>query len=329
MMDSAGWLSAAAAVCCGSLALALHACSEERSPANAQTEPVVVFASHADRDYWPMLFDRYTKETGVIVIVRQGDPAALVRDVIRNEVIPPADLLITPTVRGVFQAAEKGTLRPIDSDFVASRVASALRDPDGLWTALSYRFPAIAYDPALIALADVSDPVALADPRYRGQLCLSTSAGTAMRSIIAGLIDEHGIRDTELTVRGWMANLRGEVSDSESQLWTELYQEGCRVSLLSSRGAHSLSNASDSRMEVSDLAPRFVDIEGMGIARHAHNPEGALNLIEWLLGDEIQQFHTQGIAYPAIKPYAGTRNVSILAWRDDDAVRLAERAGYR
>lgn len=329
MMAAPGWLLMGAAVGYGMLALTMHGCSEARPPADASAEPVVVFASHLDRNYWPTLFDRYTEETGVIVIVRQGESAALVQDVILNNVEPPADLLITPTVRGVYAAAEEGALRPIGSDVVESRVAPTLRDPDAFWTALSYRFPAIAYDSAVTSSSVVSDPMALSDPRYRGRLCLSTSADTAMRGVIAGLIDEYGIRETELAVRGWVANLHGEVAASESQLWTELDRQGCGVSLVSNFGARRLSGAKNARTEVHDLAPRFVDIEGMGIARHARNPDGAQRLVEWLLGDAVQEWHAGATAaHPAIEPYDGTGNVSIIAQHDDDAVELAERAGY-
>ena len=86
---------------------ALVACSAEQEGAPETTpEPVVVYASYEDRSYLPMLFDAYTRQTGVAVIVRHGNAEAMVDDVIRNDITPPADVLITPTVRGVYRAAD-------------------------------------------------------------------------------------------------------------------------------------------------------------------------------------------------------------------------------
>ena len=312
--------------------LALQAaCTAEHEDAPEQAaDPVVVYAAYEDRDYLPMLFARFTKDTGIVVIVRHGDAAAMVDDVIRDEITPPADVLITPTVRGVYRAAEEGALRPIYSTLLEERVAPALRDPDALWTALSFRAASIAYDPDIADRSELGSAEALADPRFRGQLCLSPSAEPANRTVIAGLIDRLGVREAEHLVRGWLANLAKPVLDSEDKLWIAFENGECGIALVSNVGRAFLTNSGFSGLGIRDLQPAYVDVEGIGINRHARNPEGALRLVEWLLGEKVQALHAGSmLSYPATGNYAGTRNASVVAWHDEEAIRLAERAGYR
>ena len=314
----------------GALVLQVACTAEHEEAPQPAGDPVVVYASYEDRNYLPTLLSTYTKETGVVVIVRHGDAEAMVGDVIRNEISPPADVLITPTVRGVYRAAEEGALRPIHSAVLDERVAPALRDPDALWTALSFRSASIAYDPDIADESEVGTVEALADPKFRGQLCLSSSAEPANRTVVAGLIDRFGVRDTELVVRGWMANLARPVFESEDKLWMALETGDCGIALLSNFGAAWLDNSRFAEMWSHELLPLYVDVEGMGIARHARNPDGALELIEWLLSEELQALHPGSfLSHPAVGDFDGDKNVSLIAWHDEDVIKLAGRAGYR
>jgi len=135
----------------------------EREPAVEQVgprvqphpEPVVVYASYADEAYLPALFAGFTRETGTRVTVRHADAMAIVDKVIENRGSPPADLLLTANVNGVWRAADEGALRPLGSDVVQQRVPAQLREPDGYWTAVSFRTAQIVFDLQAFNAADV------------------------------------------------------------------------------------------------------------------------------------------------------------------------------
>ena len=308
------------------VAVLLTACTPEEAAIETPSDPVVVYASFDDKTYLPALFDAYTKKTGTIVIVRHGDPQAIVDDVIENDISPPADVLLTPTVRGVYHAAEEGALRPIPSAITAGVVPATLRDPDGLWAALTYRYSTIVYDPDVVPEESIDTVELLAEPQFRGQLCLSSSSMASNLTVIAGLIDKRGIRDAELTVRGWVANLAREPFETESKLLDALEAGDCNVGVISSQAAGNLSTD----LATFSATSAGVDIEGIGIARHARNPDGAAMLVEWLLSDRIQERHATFVSSrPVIGDYQGDKNVGLVAWLNDDAIKLAERARYR
>jgi len=308
------------------VAVLLAACTPEEAAIETPSDPVVVYAAFDDKTYLPALFDAYTKETGTIVIVRQGKAQAIVEDVIENDISPPADVVLTPSVRGVYRAAEEGALRPIPSAITAGIVPATLRDPDGLWAALTYRKALIVYDPEVVATEQVAGVESLAKPEFRGELCMSSSSNIGNLTVIAGLIDTLGLHDAELTVRGWVANLAREPFANETELLGAIETGDCGIGVISSQSAGEVAG----NLATHNPAPVWVDIEGMGIARHARNPDGAAMLVKWLLSNRIQERHATFVSSrPVIGDYQGDKNVSLVAWLNDDAIKLAERAQYR
>lgn len=302
----------------GLLLLALVACGRDSSgpdvaqPTAARPEPVVVYAAHDDPTYWPGKFTGFTRATGIRVTVRHRDAATIVNEVIQNHGSPPADILLTPSVYGVWQAADEGALRLLRSDVIETRVDEALRDPDGYWVAVRARTAVIVHS-ADFQVSGITGFADLGDAAYRGQLCLATSSLPLYRVLIATLIGRHGSRDAELAVRHWVQNLALPPFDDESSLREAIDEGRCKLGILSSDAAAGLST-----IDAASAVAYVVDIDGIGIARHAREPESALKLIEWLVISGSAELSTIDDAGP----------VAGAAWRIDDAIRLAERAGY-
>ena len=310
----------------------LVACTPEQSAEERLAlEPVVVYAAYRDRVYLPALFEGYTKETGVVVTVRYGDAPGIVDDVIDSRVTPLADLLLVPSVAEIWRAAEEGALRPIYSESVQDSVPMWLRDPDEYWVALSYQTAVLVYDPDVVSVDALSSYETLADVQFRGRVCLSSASLPINRAVIAMLIDELGVRDAELAVRGWVANLAVPAFDSEAELLRAFQSGDCAIGIVSSQAAAlTAQNIEDSRFEIFTPATTYSDIEGIGIARHARNPDGALALLEWLLSERIQTQHSSHtMAYAAISATHGRQNIALIARHIEESQKLAERARYR
>ena len=290
-------------------------------------QPVVVYAAYDDKTYLPALFNQFTAATGYVVIVRNGTVPAIVDDVIGSRVSPPADVLLTPSVLGVWRAAEEGALRPNYSEIVASHAPAWLQDPDKFWVALSYRNASLVFDANQVDADDLKGYATLADEVFRRKLCLSSSTLAINRAVIAMLIRKLGVRETELAVRGWVANLAMPVFDSEQQLMDALASGDCAVGIVSSS---SVAQHPDSALQSITPLETYAEIEGIGIARHARNPDGAIMLVDWLLSDEIQARHATALSVIAVtaNPENGNQ-VAHVAAGDEDARKLAERARYR
>jgi len=286
----------------------------ETTEVEAPKEPVVVYVAFTDDAEVKEQLDRYSDATGVIVIVRHGDAADIVDDVIKNKVMPAADILMTQSVTGIWRAADEGALRPIASQLVEARIPSWARDADRLWAATGLTAAVLITSAAHDI--DGATFAALAEPRFKGKLCLSSSGLPINRAVIAMLIDELGVRPAELVVRGWMQNLAVPVFTSEKQVVAAMHAGTCSIGIVSKAAA------AQSDLSVKVPLPAAVEINGIGIGRHAQNPDGALALLEWLTGELPES------TFDAVN-VAEQKNVGLVAWYQRDAALLAERVRYR
>jgi iron(III) transport system substrate-binding protein len=297
----------------------LVACSEppESPGPDVRKEPVVVFAAFEDDEELRQLMARYTDESGVRVIIRRGAAAGIVNDLIENKISPAADVLMTRSVVDVWRAAEEGALRAIQSDSMSERVPEWARDPDNLWASTDFHTAVIAYNDADLAVDQITGYASLADPQFEGSLCMSSSKSPVNQLLIAMLIDELGVRDAQTVVRGWMKNLAFPAGRSDDEVVVAIATGLCKVGFVSS----TANTAGVSNVSLHSPDGAFADVDGIGIGRHAHNPDGALALLEWLLAQSAESNFRKAAN-------VSEKNVSLFAWHQRDAVLLAERVRY-
>lgn len=283
--------------------LVLAACSEPPPP-----PVVVVFAAGEPGGWLEELLDGYSSATRTPLDVRWGNSTELADALIRKSG-DPADVLITDGVVDIWRAGDRGALRPIASAALESQ-ASYLKDPDGYWAALAAYSWAVVYGGSgptpSIGLDD------LASPPLHDRLCMVSSGDPAYRALLAHLVAERGVRATERLVRLWRHNLAAPPYADEDALLAAVTNAGCTYGVVRLR-------AQEQGKDRPLLDARYIDVAAIGIGRHARNAEGAQDLVDWVLrNNDVGLFGT-----------AEYRPASLAGWHDEEARRLAERAGYR
>jgi iron(III) transport system substrate-binding protein len=330
MRRTAGFLLALAA---------LSACDRPAPEAPRETarpEPVVVYASYEDRNYLPSLFAGFTRETGIPVTVRHRPEEQIVSEVIEKRGSPPADVLWARSVHGAWRAADEGALRPLQSDSVSGLVPPWLRDPDGYWSAVGFSTIDV------VCSADIQGDCEsvrayedLGNPEFRGRLCLSLSSLPVNRTLIAGLIADHGVRPAELIVRRWVANLAVPPRETEQDLLQDVAAGTCGLAVVSGLAIHEFGVPT---MVATWPQPGYLDVTAVGIGRHARSPDAARRLVEWLVANDAQAAQykaiglrpvSPGVSVPPLEfPNAERRHAGVAGIHEADAVRLAERARW-
>ncbi|WP_159666216.1 extracellular solute-binding protein [Andreprevotia sp. IGB-42] len=313
----------------------------------AQAETVTVYSSRNEQLIKP-LFDAYTKETGVEIRVLTGQDGPLLERLKAEGANTPADMLITVDAGNLWRATSLGILKATQSKAIEEHIPVHLRDPEGHWYGLSVRARTIFYSPARVKPADLSTYEDLADPRWKGRLCLRTSKSVYNQSLVGMMIAQYGEAKTEKMVRGWVANLATNPFPDDTKMLEALAAGQCDVAVANSYYFGRLVAAKpDFPVKLfwanQNAEGTHVNVSGAGVTRYARNEKGALKLIEWLASDKAQKMYAdkdmEFPANPKIKPNdvvlgwgtfrPNVINVSKAGELQGKAVQLMDRAGYK
>ncbi|MFZ9872826.1 MAG: Fe(3+) ABC transporter substrate-binding protein [Steroidobacteraceae bacterium] len=313
----------------------------------AAAEPVVVYSARNEQLIKP-LFDRFTAETGIPVRFTTADAAVLIERLTAEGKNSPADMLMTVDAGELWNAANRGLLQPTRSKILETNIPATLRDPGNRWVGLSQRARTIVYHPARVDTRKLSTYEDLANPMWRGRLCLRSSKKVYNQSLVAMMIKTRGEAATETTLRGWVANLAAPPFANDNQVMEAIAAGQCDVGIVNTYYlGRLLQKQPDFPVKVFWANQRgdgtHVNVSGAGITRHARNPAGAQKLLEWLsTGDAQRLFAGSNMEYPVnpaieIDPlvrswgsFTPSRvNIVEAGRRQAAAVRVMDRAGWR
>ena len=324
------------------LAAGLAACSEP-----PKDPEVVVYTSRKDHLIRPV-FDLYTRETGVKVRYTTDDDGALITRLAAEGSNSPADLLITVDAGNLWQASEQGLFQPVDSEILTGNVPAHLRDADNRWFGQTVRARTLVYSTERVQPADLSSYEALAEPAWKGRLCLRTSKKVYNQSLVATMIERHGEAEAERIVRGWVDNLATDVFSNDTALIEAIAAGQCDVGIVNTYYfGRLIADKPDLPVALfwanQDSNGVHIKISGIGLTAHAPNRKQAIRLMEWMSTAAPQQLLAeQNLEYPvnpAVSPTglvadwgqfrADDLNMAVAGQRQVDAVKLMDRAGYR
>ena len=314
-------------------------------------EDVVVYSARNEQLIKP-LFDAYTRETGVqikFITDKEGPLMARLKAEGKNT---PADLLLTVDAGNLWQASEEELLRPIRSKILQANVPAHLRDPANEWFGLSVRARTLVYNTNKVKPADLSTYEDLANPKWKGRLCLRTSKKVYNQSLVAMMITEYGEDKTEDLVRGWVGNLATSPFPDDTKAMEAVAAGQCDVTLVNTYYFGRLIEKHPNlplaifwpnQHLKNKAAGVHVNVSGAGVTRYAKNPVGAQKLIEWLSSDKAQNlFADVNLEYPVnpknapdktVAAWGGFKqnliNVKEAGSLQVKAVKLMDRAGYK
>jgi iron(III) transport system substrate-binding protein len=317
------------------------------TPMTVLADEVVVYSARKEHLIKP-LFDRYTDETGVSIRYITDKAGPLLQRLQAEGKRTPADMLITVDAGNLWHAAENDVLAEINSPVLDANVPANLRDPKGRWFGLSERARTIVYSTERVTPDQLSSYEDLADPQWKGRLCLRTSKKVYNQSLVATLIARHGEEKAEQIVRGWVANLAAVPFSNDTKAMEAVAAGQCDVTIVNTYYFGRLQQKQpDIKLALfwanQDSSGTHINVSGAGVTRHAKHPEAAQKLLEWLSSETAQsEFAGRNMEYPVNPRVAPDPTVS--AWGSFKAdelnvseagrlqaagIRLMDRAGYR
>jgi iron(III) transport system substrate-binding protein len=330
------------------IAVLLAATVAALAPVPARAAPEVVVYSARNEQLIKPLFDAYTAKTGVGVRFITDKEGPLLARLQAEGANTPADLLVTVDAGNLWQAAEVGVLAAVDSPVLEANIPAHLRDPGDRWFGLSVRARPLVYSTERVKPSELVSYEDLADPKWKGRLCLRTSKKVYNQSLVAMMLARRGEAETARVVGGWVANLATEPFANDNQVMEAIDAGKCDVGIVNTYYFGRLAKERPG-LKVAIAWPNqassgvHVNVSGAGVTRHAKSPDEARKLLEWLSSAEAQGlFASVNLEYPAnpaIAPdpavaawgsfKADPANVADAGRLQAAAVMLMDRAGYR
>ena len=294
------------------------------------------------------IVEQFTNETGIKVNLLSGNAQELMERIDIEGEDSPADIFMTVDAGVLWQAAERDILAKIDSEILNENIPAHLRDSKNEWFGLSKRARTIVFSSDQFKDNDFSTYEDLADPKWKGKLCLRTSKKVYNRSLIASMIDAYGFDKSKEVVSGWVSNLATEVFSNDTNALKAVSSGQCGITIVNTYYLARLlddpeyNNLSLFWANQSDRGVH-VNISGAGVVKTSKNKKNAVLLLEYLSSNKAQDFYASANKeYPvligakideSIENWGSfsehTINVSKLGSLQKEAVFLAQEVGYK
>ena len=319
--------------------------NDDATAAGGQT--VTIYSSRNEQLIKPLL-DKYTEKTGVNIELVTDKTGPLMARLQAEGKNTPADMLLTVDAGNLWQAAEQGLLQPVSSTILETNVPAKYRDPKGQWTGLSLRARTIFYDPSKVSADQLSTYADLADPKWKGKLCLRSSKAVYNQSLVASMMENLGEEKTEEIIRGWVANLATDVFSDDTSMLEAIAAGQCEVGIANSYYyGRLLDEKPNFPVKIfwanQGTTGTHVNISGAGVIANSDNPDGALKLMEWLSSDEAQGLYASSDKeYPVkagideselLRSWGPFKQDSISVQKfgelQTQAIQMMDKAGYK
>jgi iron(III) transport system substrate-binding protein len=321
--------------------------------AAASAEEVNIYSSrHYSTDQ--ALYEAFAKATGIEVKLIEAEGDALIERIQAEGEASPADVFITADASRLARAVEAGLFQPIESEALEQAIPENLRDPDGLWFGLSSRVRAIVTAKDRVDPAEIATYEDLADPKWRGRICVRSSSNVYNQSLVASMIATNGLEAAESWAEGIVANMARKPQGGDTDQIKAVAAGECDVAIVNHYYLARLiasDKAADNKVAaaVDIIFPNqegrgaHANVSGGGVAANAPHKEAAVAFLEFLATPEAQSSFAEGNQEfpivdgvklsPVLEKWDAFRtddvNVSAYGENNAEALKAMDRAGWQ
>jgi iron(III) transport system substrate-binding protein len=308
-------------------------------PSVASAQEVNLYTTREAGLIQPLL-DAFTKDTKIKVnsiFIKDG----LAERVKAEGANSPADVLMTVDIGNLLDTVDQGVTQPVQSEALSSAVPSNLRDKDGHWYALSLRARLVYASKDRVKESAVTYE-SLADPKWKGKICIRAGQHPYNTALIAAHIVHHGEAKTEAWLKGIKANLARKAGGGDRDVARDILGGICDIGpansyyvglMRSGKGGPDQvkwGNAINVLMPTFENGGTHVNISVASVAKHAPNKANAIKLLEFLVSNDAQALYAQAnYEYPVRAGAKSDPIIDALGKLNPDKIDLREVAKAR
>jgi len=307
--------------------------------AASSTQEVNLYTTREPQLIAPMI-ELFTANTSIkvnTVFVKDG----LIERVKTEGSKSSADVLMVVDIGNLLDLVDANVVQPIDSKILNDAIPARLRGANNEWFALSLR--------DRVLYANVGSGIktfeyeSLADPKYKGQVCIRSGQHPYNIALFAAMIAHNGEAATETWLRGVKANLARKATGGDRNVARDILGGICNIGIANAYYAGQMKSAplgNEQRtwgdaIEVvqptfKKTGGTFVNISGAAVAKSAPNRENAVKLMEFLVSDAAQTLYADtNFEYPVKVGVKVNTIIESFGTLKPDLLPLTEVAKYR
>jgi iron(III) transport system substrate-binding protein len=282
-------------------------------PLAASAQEVNLYTTREPKLIEPLL-EAFTKDTKIKVnsiFIKDG----LAERVKAEGDKSPADVLMTVDIGNLLDTVEQGVTQSVQSEALSSAIPANLRGANNEWFALSLRARLIYASKDRVKDSAITYE-SLADPKWKGKICIRSGQHPYNIGLIAAYITHHGADKAEAWLRGVKSNLARKPAGGDREVARDILGGICDVGLANSYYVglmRSGSGGPDQQKWGDAITPvlatfekggTHVNVSGAAVAKNAPNKANAIKLLEYLVSNEAQAIYAKGnFEYP-VRPSA-------------------------
>ncbi|MBN8937385.1 MAG: extracellular solute-binding protein [Rhizobiales bacterium] len=267
-------------------------------PAITSTGDLYIYSYRESKLVQP-LFEAFTKDTGIKVNVISAS-SGLEQRIKAEGGNSPADVLLTVDIARLEAAVESGITQALNSKMVEEVVPVAYRDPNGQWTAAAMRARVVYASKVRVPQTSITYEE-LADPKWKGKICIRSGQHMYNNALFAAVIAKHGEAKAEEWLKGLKANLAQKPSGGDRETARDIAAGKCDLgigntyywALMNDKDADKKPWADATKV----ILPTFqgggthVNVSGVALIKTAPNKANGVKFIEWMVGAQAQPMH--------------------------------------
>lgn len=256
------------------------------------------------------VLEAFTAETGIKTEVLFLDKGLEERVAAEGQ-NSPADVIMTVDISRLTAAKAKGITQPLVDDEINKNITAEYRDPDGEWFGVTKR-ARVVYASKERVREDQISYADLADPKWKGRICIRSGQHDYNIALFAAMIAHWGEEKTETWMRGFKENLARKPDGNDRGMAKAIAAGECDLALGNTYYVGlMLTNTKDPKEQeyarsMKVIFPDFgadggthVNISGMALAKYAPNKDNAVKLMQFLSEHEAQQIYAEkNFEYP-------------------------------
>lgn len=305
--------------------------------ASAQAEETVNVYSYREPGLIDPILKRFTAETGIKVNVVYSKDGLIERMVAegRNS---PADLLITPESGLLIRAEAEGVTQALKSKVLDDAIDAKLRDPEGHWFALTRR-ARVVYASKDRVKQDAITYEELADPKWKGKICIRSGQHTYNIALIASMIAHAGEEKAEKWLIGLRDNLARKPAGGDREGVRDVQAGLCDLAIGNTYYMAAMLKNPEQKPWADAVKMLFpnanergthVNISGAALAANAPHRDNAVKLLEFMVTPEAQEIYAEADGeYPVIANAKTSELVKSWGELKPDSIPLSEIAKLR